>query len=68
MERKRAAAIKASAISLPSAADLMAGGSGAGSGGGVFHNPYEQQDIRARASLNPFLLRPSPLLQSPEEI
>ena len=49
IEQKRAASIKASAVALPSAADLMAGG---GSGGGIYHNPYEQKEIHTKRKMH----------------
>lgn len=46
----RRAASKAPAVALPSVSDLMSGG--AGDAGGVFHNPYEQQDIHTKRKLD----------------
>jgi len=41
---------KAGAVALPSASDLMAGGTG-GTGAGIYHNPYEQQEIHTKRKL-----------------
>jgi hypothetical protein len=40
----------AGAVALPSASDLMAGGAG-GVGAGIYHNPYEQQEIHTKRKL-----------------